>query len=277
MRRMSPSSRGASRATASGAVPSSPPSRLALAMAVAATVAKRSRGAQRMARSMITVIAPPKPMPIRKRPSGEAGAALGNAEDQGAGERDQSERGCRAPDPEAIEGETHRHLSDRRGQHHGADHDPDLGAAEPEAAVQLARDHAATGAVDLGDDEESAGDGEHAHHGGAEGTPASPAASMAGTAADAVTTTIKALRARLPKGLSGFRTSSWSRPVASTIFSPGRTTQLLFDSLATFYTNARDLQRRSRQKSPSGSSMVDQGRWASGTRAVMRPAKKPPR
>jgi hypothetical protein len=49
-------------------VPITPPSRLAVAMALAATVAKRSRGAQRIASSMIAVITPPKPVPIRNRP-----------------------------------------------------------------------------------------------------------------------------------------------------------------------------------------------------------------
>jgi hypothetical protein len=95
----------------------------------------------------------------------EAGPARGIGEEQGAGERDHGQRSCRAPGAETVEGQTHRQLGERRRERHAADHDADLGAPEPKGSIELARDHAAAGTVQLGDDQERAGDGEHTDHG----------------------------------------------------------------------------------------------------------------
>src|SRR5690606_33883856 len=64
--------------------------------------------------------------------------------------------------------------------------------------MQLARDHAAAGAVQLGDDQEGAGDGEHADHDAAR-LPGGPGRVDAPGAARVLRAT-KALRVELPEG-----------------------------------------------------------------------------
>ena len=142
-----------------------PPTKLADASTVAATVEKRSGGAQCMASNTMLVTAPANPAPIRKRATARPAkpSAAANKSVPSSATRAMAETVRLVP--KRSEGEPRRQLHHRRGEHHGADHETDLGRAQTECLVELDRDHAAGRTMQLGDHQERPGDGQDPQHG----------------------------------------------------------------------------------------------------------------